>query len=126
MAWKSSAFWGSLVFSNRFASLVEFTSKLSSETWLLTVIYAPCTTSGKREFLDWFREIAMPSKIEWLIVGDFNLIRRPEDRNRDGADLNEIFLFNKVINKLDLVELPLHGRHYTWTNKQPPLLERLD
>jgi hypothetical protein len=51
-------------------------------------------------------------------VGDFNLIRRPEDKNRDGVDLNEMFLFNKAINKLELVELPLHGRRYTWTNKQ--------
>jgi hypothetical protein len=28
---------------------------------------------------------------------------------------------------LGIVEIPLHGRRYTWTNKQqPPLLERLD
>jgi endonuclease/exonuclease/phosphatase family metal-dependent hydrolase len=28
---------------------------------------------------------------------------------------------------LELVELPLKGQHFTWTNKQhPPLLERLD
>jgi len=54
-------------------------------------------------------------------LGDFNLLRRPKDRNRDGADPNEVFLFNEAINKLDLVELPLHDRHYTWTNKQFPL-----
>lgn len=58
---------------------------------------------------------------DWLVVGDFNLMRKPEDRNREGADLNEIFLFNEAINKLDLIELPLHGRQYTWTNKQFPL-----
>ena len=58
---------------------------------------------------------------------DFNLFRRPEDRNRDGADVNEMFLFNEAISKLSLIELPLHGRQYTWINKQsPPLLERLD
>jgi len=38
-----------------------------------------------------------------------------------------MFLFNEAIDKLGLIELPLHGRHFTWTNKQfPPLLERLD
>jgi len=38
-----------------------------------------------------------------------------------------MFLFNEAINTLGLIELPLHGRQYTWTNKQfPPLLERLD
>ena len=60
-------------------------------------------------------------------MGDFNLIRKPEDRNREGADANEMFSFNEAINKLGVIELPLHGRQYTWTNKQfPPLLERLD
>lgn len=60
-------------------------------------------------------------------MGDFNLIRRPEDRNREGADPNEMFAFNEAINKLGLVELPLYGRHFTWTNKQfSPLLKRLD
>jgi hypothetical protein len=38
-----------------------------------------------------------------------------------------MFLFNTAISSLGLVELPLHGRQYTWSNKQnTPLLERLD
>jgi len=69
----------------------------------------------------------MPHDIDWLVVGEFNLIRRPKDRNKEGAGPNEMFAFNEAISKLGLVELPLHGRHFTWTNKQfPPLLERLD
>lgn len=67
----------------------------------------------------------MTAETDWLIVGDFNLLRKPEDK--EGVDPNEIFLFNEAISKLDLIELPLHGRHFTWTNKQfPSLLERLD
>lgn len=87
----------------------------------MTAIYAPCTPVGKTEFLDWFREIEMPAETDWLIVGDFNLLRKPKDRNRYGDDPNEMFLFNEAINKLDLIELPLHGRQVTWTNKQFPL-----
>ena len=69
----------------------------------------------------------MPENVDWLIVGDFNLIRKPKDRNKDGADVNKMFLFNEAINKLGLTELPLHGSQFTWTNKQfEPLLERLD
>jgi len=45
----------------------------------------------------------MPPDIDWLVVGDFNLIRRPEDRNREGADPNEMFAFNEAINKLALM-----------------------
>lgn len=36
-------------------------------------------------------------------------------------------MFNDTISALRLVELPLHGRKFTWSNKQdPPSLERLD
>ena len=45
----------------------------------------------------------MPPDIDWLVVGDCNLIRRPEARNREGADPNEMFAFNEAINKLALM-----------------------
>lgn len=35
-------------------------------------------------------------------------------------------MFNDAISSLGIMEIPLHGRKFTWTNKQqPPLLERL-
>jgi len=45
-------------------------------------VYAPCTAEGKREFLSWFQSIQMPAETDWLIIEDFNLTRRPEDRSR--------------------------------------------
>lgn len=48
----------------------------------------------------------MPNEEQWPIVGDFNLIRRPEDRNRPRGDINEIFLFNGAISNLGLIEIP--------------------
>jgi hypothetical protein len=60
-------------------------------------------------------------------VGDFNLMRKLENMNKPGGEVNEMLLFNDAIRSLGLIELPLYGRKYTWTNKQPsPLLERLD
>jgi endonuclease/exonuclease/phosphatase family metal-dependent hydrolase len=82
---------------------------------------------GRDNFLEWFQAIHMPDEITWLIVGDFNLIQRPKDRNKEGGDVQEMYLFNEAISKLGLVEIPLQGRRFTWTNKRPdPLLERLD
>lgn len=41
--------------------------------------------------------------------------------------MNDIFLFNAMISDLSLVELPLKGRAFTWSNMQrSPLLEQLD
>jgi hypothetical protein len=60
-------------------------------------------------------------------VGDFNLIRSPQDRNRDGGNVNEMLLFNEEISNLGLVDIPLKGRKYTLSNMQDsPLLQRLD
>jgi len=127
VVWKSSTFTGNMVFQNRFSISVEFISTHNNDRWVLTSIYAPCDDEGKAVFLDWFRNIHMPDDVDWLILGDFNLYRKPEDRNKPGAKAHDMLQFNDAISSLGIVEIPLHGRKFTWTNKQhPPLLERLD
>jgi hypothetical protein len=61
------------------------------------------------------------------VVGDFNLLRKPDDRNRPGGNISEMLEFNAAISNQRLEELKLYGTKYIWTNKQlSPLLERLD
>jgi endonuclease/exonuclease/phosphatase family metal-dependent hydrolase len=80
----------------------------------------------KGNFLGWFEQIQMPESIDWMIVGDFNLMRKQEDRNKK-EDLTEMFMFNDAISALGLTEIILQGRKYTWSNMQPnPLLQKLD
>jgi hypothetical protein len=74
---------------------------------MLTNIYAPCTTEGKREFAHWLKNIQMPDHVDWLLVEDFNLMRSPGNRNKHGGDISEMFIFNEAISALRLVELPL-------------------
>jgi hypothetical protein len=63
----------------------------------------------------------------WLLLGDFNFIRSSENRNKPGGDIHDMFIFNEIIGHLGLVELPIKGRMYTWSNMQKePLLEQLD
>ena len=41
--------------------------------------------------------------------------------------MQDTLLFNDVIGHLGLIELPLKGRSFTWSNMhQDPLLEQLD
>ena len=69
----------------------------------------------------------MPEDWDWLIVEDFNLYRSPDNRNKHGGDIQEMFLFNEAINAQGWVELSFHERKFTWTNKQESLLlERVD
>ena len=62
--------------------VVKRFSKHNDAHWILTNIYAPCSHPKKREFLQWFKNIDMPDAVDWLIVGDFNLIRNQKiERN---------------------------------------------
>lgn len=61
----------------------------------------------------------------WMILGDFKFIRGPENRNIIGGDHNNMML--DIIINLDLVEIPLKGRSFIWSDMQDqPLLETFD
>jgi hypothetical protein len=71
--------------------------------------------------------MSIPSVENWILLGDFNFMHSPENRNKDGGNINDMFIFNEIIGHLGLLELPLKGRAYTWLNMQRnPLLEQLD
>ena len=115
------------LFQNDYAISILSSLVHNNSTWILTNMYAPCTPTGKKDFIDWIQNVQMPISVDWLIVGNFNLYRNPFDCNRPGADYLEMLMFNAAINTLGLVEIPLKDQHYTWSNKQhAPLLERLD
>jgi exonuclease III len=114
--WNGALFDGTLEFQNDFSISVKFTSNISSESWYLTNIYGPSQADRKDDFLQWFSNISMPDDTDWLIMGDFNFIRSPNDRNKPGGNISEMFKFNEAISNLGLVEIPLKGRKFTWSN----------
>ena len=62
-----------------------------------------------------------------LVGGDFNIIRSPKEKNNDKFDNRYPFLFNAIINGLNLRELDLTGRQFTWANSNViPTFEKLD
>jgi endonuclease/exonuclease/phosphatase family metal-dependent hydrolase len=62
-----------------------------------------------------------------MFIGDFNFYRSTKNRNRHSANMKDIITFNEIISNLDLQEILLKGRNYTWSNmQQEPLLEELD
>ena len=127
IAWKSTLFMGEKIFSNQFGLTVQFCSLLNNASWVLTCVYGPYTTEGKSLFMEWFKNIDMPATVDWIVMGDFNLIRSLEDRNKSGGNISEILMFNEAISLLGIQEVPLQGKRFTWSNMQPsPLLEKLD
>jgi hypothetical protein len=90
-------------------------------------VYGPYRGLERDLFVSWLYNLDIPLSANWLVIGDFNFVRSHENRNKDGGDVNDMFLFNEIIGHLGLLELPLKGRLYTWSNMQRnPLLEQLD
>jgi hypothetical protein len=102
-----------VVFQSSFAISIECTSVISGDTWILTNVYAPCTPKGRQSFLDWFKNIDMPDDMDWLIIGDFNLIRKQTYRNKHGGNIQDMLNFNDAISYLRLEELRLTGQKFT-------------
>lgn len=73
--WCSAHFKGHNVFQNEYAVSVVLQSVKCGSCWTLTNIYAPCQDDKKLEFLSWLNGVSIPKAADWLIVGDFNLIR---------------------------------------------------
>ena len=127
VVWNSAVLSGVLVEIQSFAVVVRFTSKQNNEQWSLVSVYGPCQGEARDNFVAWLYNLNIPIDDNWLIIGDFNFMRSSENRNLPGGDVNDIFIFNEIIGHLGLLELPLKGRSYTWSNMHDsPLLEQLD
>jgi hypothetical protein len=62
-----------------------------------------------------------------IIGGDFNMLRYPQEKSRGRFDTHWPLLFNAVIDSLDLKEVSMIGRQFTWANSLPePTYEKLD
>jgi hypothetical protein len=116
--WNASVFSGVLVEVQRFGLIVKFTSSHNNASWTLVSVYGPCQGIERDNFVRWLYNLQIPISENWLLVGDFNFIRSHENRNKPGGDTSDMFLFNEIIGHLGLLELPLKGRAYTWSNMQ--------
>lgn len=120
-------FSGHTVSKNDFSITISFTSKHNGEQWYLTNVYGPCQQAERVIFINWFQILHMQDEDKWLILGDFNYSRYPQSRNREGGNIQDMFAFHEAISQLALVEIPLKGRNFTWSNMQEaPVLEKLD
>jgi exonuclease III len=127
VVWNSSVFKGFLVQSQKFGLIINFTSMHNNEQWTLVCVYGPCKGVDRDNFVAWLYNLIIPLGENWLVLGDFNFVRSHENRNKPRGDVHDMFMFNDIIGHLGLLELPIKGCAYSWSNMQnDPLLEQLD
>ncbi|XP_022024883.1 uncharacterized protein LOC110925224 [Helianthus annuus] len=89
-------------------------------------IYAPNIGTERRRV--WDKLLAIRNSIQglWLIIGDFNEVRVPEDRWNSNFDGNNALHFNNFIGTAGLLEYPMTGRKYTFMSGDGKKLSKID
>lgn len=94
---------------------------------LVTNVYGPSTDEHKQTFIDELRRMARLVQYLWILGGDFNLVRWLIDRSGDFSNFNLMSSFNDVIRDIQLIDIPLKNRLFTWSNKRPvPTHSKID
>ena len=110
-----------------FAVKFRVRTKADGFDWALVVVYGAAQPELKLDFLADLVRICGNEQLPVLVGGDFNIIRRKEEKNNDNFDGRWSFMFNTIIESLDLREIELSGREFTWANSLPiPTFEKLD
>lgn len=127
VAWRTS-FWLASHFSQQTHSITLKLQLLSDgfTTWLTTV-YGPQSEEEKIHYLQELRAVRQHKLGAWMLCGDFNLIYNVADKNNNLLNRRMMGHFRRFLSDLELKELHLHGRLYTWSNERAhPTFERID
>jgi exonuclease III len=126
LAWQSAL----VSVSHSHFSTNALTARISigvDQSWWFTGVYGPQRDVDKCAFLQELQDICDLHVGPWLVAEDFNLIVDPEDKSRGCLHRSMMARFRRALSVLELKELYLNGRRFTWSNeRERPTLEKLD
>ncbi|KAG2563716.1 hypothetical protein PVAP13_8KG317614, partial [Panicum virgatum] len=85
----------------------DITMRVGNISWTLTGVYGPQEDRDKLSFLDEIKGLRQIVQVEWLIVGDFNLIYKAEDKSNDRLNRRMMSYFRQTIDEAQLMEIDL-------------------
>ncbi|XP_047057289.1 uncharacterized protein LOC124663662 [Lolium rigidum] len=95
--------------------------------WVLVPVYGAAQDMHKAEFLSELVRTCESETLPMLVGGDFNIIRTREEKNNANFKARWPFVFNAIIEHLNLREISLTGRQFTWASRrEKPTYEKLD
>lgn len=101
--------------------------ELRNASWTFTSVYGPQMDLDKKMFMRELRGLKQNSHSKWLVIGDFNLICHEQDKSNGNVDRRMMLRFRRTLNAMEVKEISLIGKRYTWSNQQDtPTLTRID
>ncbi|GKV42785.1 hypothetical protein SLEP1_g50152 [Rubroshorea leprosula] len=98
----------------------------SKQQCFLINVYGPNDRQKRAKLWEELRRMKTDKEGHWLIAGDFNAVRGPEERRgkiRESPGMND---FDEFIVATDLVDVKLTNRRYTWYKPDGTARRRLD
>lgn len=94
----------------------KITMRATGKAWSITAVYGPQSDEDKMMFIEELKSLRGTVLPQWLLLGDFNLLVKESDKSSRNVNRRHIAAFKAALNVLELAELRLHGRRYTWTS----------
>ncbi|KAK9004307.1 hypothetical protein V6N11_002109 [Hibiscus sabdariffa] len=105
-------------------------SVCGEEDWFLTFIYGPPYANEKQVFWESLASLRSNRSEKWCVIGDSNMVTRPEEKIGGAPfDASSAKWFYDFMDTFCLLELPLKGGTFTWSNQRSEdeaILEKLD
>nr|TKW39904.1 hypothetical protein SEVIR_1G210300v2 [Setaria viridis] len=89
---------------------------MTMEEQATALLMKKCGDSDKIQFIQEIRQIKQGITNKWLLLEDFNMILTVEDNSNGNLNRRLMGEFRKLVNDLELKELRLRGRKFTWSN----------
>lgn len=81
--------------------------RTDNKIWTITGVYGPQENNEKEIFLDEIKELKARGMKEWLILGDFNLIYKAEDKSNNRLNRRLMTRFKETLDEAQLMEVDL-------------------
>jgi hypothetical protein len=99
----------------------------NNRTWVFTGVYGPQGILEKRMFIRELKQLSQSASPQWLILGNFNLLYQESDKYSGPIDRNMIHRFRRALNHMEVKEIQLSGKKFTWSNRHSnPTMSRID
>ncbi|KAK3228826.1 hypothetical protein Dsin_000707 [Dipteronia sinensis] len=79
-------------------------------------VYAPNMESERKGLWDFIENITHSFSMPWCLGGDFNTVLDPSESKGGECNMGSARNFNLFISRSKVVDIPLHGITYTWTD----------
>ena len=115
------------VLKNQRVLAIKFSCVRGGFTWIGANVYGPNDDSKREDFWASISDMLFQWPEPWCIGGDFNVVRFSYEKKGGRRITQCMENFSEFINRNELIDKPMVGRKYTWSNNQErAAMSRLD